>query len=271
MSLKNLFFTPFLLRQTSSNLVKKFNLGSYEARLNLCAIDRPHYGYCILNAARLAHQLGQKKMSVLEFGVAGGNGLLNIEYHVAEVTKIVPIEIEIYGFDTGEGLPEPIDYRDLKYHWKQGFFKMDVPALQSKLKSSKLILGNIKDTAKNFFEAHNPAPIGVVMHDFDFYSSTRDALKLFDEDEKYFLPRIYNYFDDTLGSEAELYNDYIGQRLAINEFNEQHEFKKFGHPYHLLAKRIVEPWYHQIFIYHDFKHQLYNTFISEENQQLRLT
>ena len=36
---------------------------------------------------------------------------------------------------------------------------------------------------------------------------------------KFFLPSVFSYFDDIIGSEIELYNDYTGERLAINEFN----------------------------------------------------
>ena len=39
--------------------------------------------------------------------------MLSFEYHAEQITKILPIEIEVYGFDTGEGLPKPLDYRDL--------------------------------------------------------------------------------------------------------------------------------------------------------------
>jgi hypothetical protein len=147
---------------------------------------------------------------------------------------------------------------------------MDVQRLQAKLERAKLVIGDIAVTARHFFEEYDPAPIAVIMHDFDFYSSTAIALKMFDEDEKYFLPRVFCYFDDTVGTEIELYNDYTGERLAINEFNETHKSKKLAIPYHLLGRKVLEPWYHQIFIYHDFEHSRYNDFISEENQQLHL-
>ena len=41
--------------------------------------SREHYYYCIRAAAETAAALGIPKISVLEFGVAGGNGLLEIE------------------------------------------------------------------------------------------------------------------------------------------------------------------------------------------------
>ena len=42
-------------------------------------------------------------------------------------------------------------------------------------------------------------------------------------DLEFFLPRMYCYFDDTIGTETELFNDFTGERLAINEFNSQNK------------------------------------------------
>ncbi len=259
---------PFPLRTVVKKVIQKLKIGSYGQRVKLGAVDRPHYGYCVYHAAVLAKKLGYKRISVLEFGVAGGNGLINLEYHAGEIKKNLGVEIDIYGFDTGEGLPEPVDYRDLPYNWKKGFYKMDVPVLEAKLKKSRLVLGNIRDTHKDFYQRYEPAPIGAIMYDFDFYSSTVDAFKMLEADERYFLPRVYCYFDDTIGSETELYNDYTGVRLAINEFNQSHTDIKFGLPYHLLTRIIKSPWYYKIWITHFFNHSRYNDFISEENQQL---
>ena len=48
----------------------------------------PEYGYCIFKAAILAKQLGIKKISILEFGVAGGNGIICIEDHCENIKKL---------------------------------------------------------------------------------------------------------------------------------------------------------------------------------------
>lgn len=265
---QKLIFNSSVLRLIATKLIGKFQIGDYKQRVLLGAVDRPNYAYCVYNAAVLAKKLGYQRISVLEFGVAGGNGLKNLEYHAEQVSRLLAIEVDIFGFDTGEGLPQPIDYRDLPYHWKKGFFRMDVPKLQAKLKNTKLILGNIENTSLDFFVKYNPAPIGAIAYDFDFYSSTVAALKMLEADQKYYLPRVFCYFDDTIGTEIELYNDYTGQRLAINEFNQAHDSIKFGLPYHLLARRFVEPWYHQLWICHFFEHSRYNDFVSVENQQL---
>jgi hypothetical protein len=268
--LKELVLDPFPLRSIALRFMKRFDLGSYSFRLQNGIVERPHYGYCLFNGAQLAKKLGYSRISVLEFGVAGGLGLLSLEYHAREIAQELEIDIDIYGFDTGKGLPPPLDYRDLPYHWKAGFFAMNVETLDSRLTKAKLVLGDINKTAQNFFADYEPAPVAAIMHDFDFYSSTAAALQMFDAPEQYFLPRVFCYFDDTIGSEIELYNDYTGERLAINEFNEAHQNKKIAVPYQLLNRPIREVWHQQIFIYHDFGHSRYNDFVSHENQQLPL-
>lgn len=268
--LKSIVLDPYPLRSVTLRLMQKFNLGDYATRLQHGLVDRPHYGYCLFNGALLAQKLGYKRISVLEFGVAGGRGLISLEYHAEKIAEALSMEIDIYGFDTGRGLPKPVDYRDLPYHWKEGFFTMDIEKLRSRLKRAQLVIGDIKETAHTFCAEYDPAPIAAMMHDFDLYSSTAAALQMFDAPERYFLPRVFCYFDDTIGSETELYNDYSGERLAINEFNQRHETKKLAMPYHLLTRRIREVWHQQIFIYHDFGHSRYNDFVSGENQQLHL-
>ena len=258
---------PYPFRSLSLKIIKNFKMGSYEQRVRIGAVERPQYGYCVYNAAALARKLGYPRMSILEFGVAGGNGLVNLEYHAEQISKLFGIEIEIYGFDSGEGLPEPLDYRDLPYEWKKGFYRIDYSQLQPYLKKAKLILGDIKQTSIDFFEKYSPAPIGAIAYDLDFYSSTVAALQMLEAAERYYLPRVFCYFDDTTGTESHLYNDYTGERLAINEFNQAHNNIKFGLPYHLLASKVVEPWYHRIWICHFFEHARYNEFVSIEDHE----
>ena len=91
--------------------------------------------------------------------------------------------------------------------------------LRSKLKHANLIIGNIESTSKDFFSKYTPAPIGAIIHDFDFYTPTKIALSIMQNNPDFFLRRVFSYFDDTIGSELELFSDYTGERLAINEFN----------------------------------------------------
>lgn len=246
------------------------SFGDYETKIKRGVISRPNYGYCLYSAAKLAVKLGYKKISAVEFGVAGGNGLMSFEYHAEQISKLLPVQIEVYGFDTGEGLPKPLDYRDLPYHWREGFYKMDVASLEAKLKVAKLILGNVSDTLGGFFEAHKPAPIGAISFDLDFYSSTKSALAILQGMHTYLMPRIFCYFDDTMGGELELYNDFTGQRLSIDEFNRENDSVKLGVPYYLSHSGYTGSWTEQVWVAHLFNHPKYNSFISDQVQQLPL-
>ncbi|MDP1671954.1 MAG: hypothetical protein Q8L65_02425, partial [Burkholderiales bacterium] len=53
--------------------LRKLGWFGYSTRLELDAVQRPQYGFCMYNAAVLAKALGHRKISVIEFGVAGGN------------------------------------------------------------------------------------------------------------------------------------------------------------------------------------------------------
>jgi hypothetical protein len=265
----NLFNTQYPLRKLLRRLISRLKFGSYSFRLSIGAVDRPNYAYMVYQAAMLGKTLGHKSISVIEYGVAGGKGLRILEEHAKKIESIVGVKIEVYGFDTGKGLPQPVDYRDLMYHWKEGFFSMDVSLLQSKLDRSKLIIGDVRNTATNFFIENNPAPIGAIIHDFDYYSSTKEALQMLKAGDQYYLPRVYCYFDDVIGGETELYNDYTGQRLAINEFNQENDNIKLGIPYYLRSNS-TEKWHDQIWIAHFFKNNDYNKFVSYSNQELPL-
>jgi hypothetical protein len=222
-------------------------------------------------AARLAKLLGLPRISVIEFGVAGGNGLVVIEQHARWIRRELDVEMEIYGFDTGEGLPEPLDYPDLPFAWRAGFFKMDRPALEKRLQVSRLVIGDVRDTSRVFFDRYDPAPIGCIFHDLDFYSSTRDSFAILEAPSERLLPRIYNYFDDIIGSDLGLQSDFVGQRLAIREFNERHAERKIANCYQFAHRKTQKRWYQQIFAFHDFRHPQYNEYIETAGLQLPLT
>src|SRR5262245_378869 len=90
---------------------------------------RNHYAYLVLEAGRLARALGHRSTSVIEFGVAGGNGLLLLEEYARTIGGEMSIQIDVYGFDAGSaGMPQPVDYRDCPHIWSAGFYKMDEAA-----------------------------------------------------------------------------------------------------------------------------------------------
>ena len=254
--IRNQMTSPYPLRfalyRTFASIFYKLFPSSYLKAILLGKVHYPHYAYCLFESAMLARKLGHSKISVIEFGVAGGNGLVSIERHVEKISKELGIGFEVYGFDMETGLPVSDDYRDLLYKFNEGFFKMDRPKLEANLKSSKLVIGNISDTCGSFFEKYNPAPIGCIIFDVDYYTSTKDALKIFEAAHDRYLPRVHCFFDDIEGT-----NEYVGELCAIKEFNNGNQYKKIAHPYSIeqtspfiLASRI--------FIFHDFKHPDYN-------------
>lgn len=269
-AVKHFLLDPHPMRTMALGLAQRFGLGSFDFKLYNGLHERPNYAHILVEGALLAKRLGLKKVSAIEFGVAGGNGLLAMERLVGQIEQRHGVQFEIYGFDTGRGLPPPVDYRDLPYHWQAGFFAMDVPALQAKLGRAKLVMGDVRDTAQGFFAEHNPAPIAAVAHDFDYYSSTMAALQMFKADPKYFLPRVHCYFDDTIGGSTELYNDYTGQLGAIADYNRDNPQRKICRPEYLQVQYPPVPWHRQIFVHHDFAHPDYCTFVGASNQQLAL-
>lgn len=221
-------------------------------------IGRPNYAWGVLHGAHLAKSLGMKQVSVIEFGVAGGNGLVALDRIAEKVEAILGVGINVYGFDTGVGLPKPIDYRDLPSLWVEGAFAMDVERLKKRLARAELVLGPVEETVPAFV-ASNPAPVGFISFDLDYYSSTMQAFKLLDADKKILLPRIYCYFDDILGH---IYSDFTGERLAIREFNAAHAMRKISPSYglkHFLPKPYdQQEWVDMVYLAHFFDHPLYS-------------
>jgi hypothetical protein len=231
-------------------------------RLIFGKMPRIYYSYCAVRAAQLAHRLGYREVSFLEFGVASGKGLIALEEIKTIIERHLPIKIRLVGFDLGSGLPKPLDYRDLPYHWQGGFYEMDVELLKRKLASAELMLGPVAQTVPAFVARPNiTAPIGMISFDLDYYSSTVEAFKIFEIDRAAILPRVMCYMDDITGS-AECYSDFTGERLAIAEFNEKGDSQKISPCYDFQEFRM-ERWQEKIMIYHDFRHKLYNQYVGD--------
>jgi hypothetical protein len=241
---------------------RALGVGPFWLRLKFDAVERPPYAYGIYWAAMQAKRLGLPRISVIEFGVAGGTGLVVMEQHAAAVERETGVGIEVYGFDRAVGLPEPSDYRDMPYFFRGGTFTMDEAALRARLTRAELVLGDVKNTVGGFANAA-PAPIGFVAFDLDLYSSTRDAFALFSLPDDFLLPRVICYFDDIIGPDLFFGSADAGELLAIREFNAQHQSEKIEPIYGLETKRLVAcPWAPQIFAFHRFTHRLYTAFIS---------
>lgn len=245
-------------------VLRRLPFGSHALRCALDLYPRPHYAYGVQQAADLARRLGLARISVLEFGVAGGAGLVELRRMADKATEATGVQIDVYGFDRASGLPKPVDYRDLPYIWREGEFTMDRAALERKLEGrGKVILGDIEDTAEFFLDDEQPAPVGFVSVDVDFYSSSAAALQVFDGKDEHFLPRVFCYFDDTVGDHDQtLHNEFVGELRAIEEFNDGHELVKLTRINGLSHKRAVPaPWNDNIYVLHRFEHPDYGQYI----------
>lgn len=262
--------------QNPANLVfktwQKMPMGSFKRRLDFDIFRRPHYAYCTYHAARQAELLGIERISLIEFGVAGGNGLVELEEMAKLVEKEFKTRLDIYGFDTGSGLTKAQDYRDLPYIWQEGFFHMDEDALRKRLKRSTLVMGDVAETVPKFLESHSPAPLGAVFMDLDYYSSTRDALGILKGQPNSMLPRLYCYFDDVMSNEnGGIMCDRVGQLLSINEYNEMSKERYLAQIAGLSYCRArPASWNEQLYIHHAFDHPSYNSFIrpNQDRDQL---
>jgi hypothetical protein len=236
----------------------RYPIGKVPDRVRFGIWERPHYAYGVNFAADMAKKLGLDAVSVIEFGVAGGRGLLSMEDAAERIGTHHGVKISVWGFDAAVGLPKPVDYRDLPHVWGQGDYVMDVSALKARLRWAQLILGDVSETIPPFLERADVPPIGFISIDLDYYSSTAAALKILDGPPDSRLPRVCCYFDDILWPEDACHNEYVGERLAINEYNAQHECSKISK---LTDLRWTQPhaaeWHEQIYIHHDFRHPLY--------------
>ncbi|WP_051629646.1 CBS domain-containing protein [Lacrimispora aerotolerans] len=220
--------------------------GKWQAFFRESYKDLPYFFYAhgLLSAAKYAKKQGYNRISTIEFGVAGGRGLIHMELYAREISRLANIEIDVYGFDSGKGLYSPRDYRDCPQEWIEGDFKMNINGLQSQLYKAKLVIGDICESTKTFLDRFNPAPIAFISVDVDHYTPTTAILDMLLQDHKYYVPVVTMYFDDVLDT-----MEFQGETLAIKEFNARNETIKIS-PEHT---RFDEIWMHSESSINDWK------------------
>jgi hypothetical protein len=251
------------------SLWTRFPYGSVATRVRYGIFERPHYAYGTYQAALQAKALKIPAISVMEFGVSRGFGLLALEATAREVGEATGIKISVFGFDSGKGMPPPEDYRDLPHIWQAGFYKMDVPKLKARLQGAELMLGDVGDTVQQWLKRTDVPPLGFAAFDLDYYSSTKRAFQLFKGPATHHLPRTYCYLDDIALPENACNCEFIGELAAVRDFNAEQEDRKIA-PLHLL--RNMRPaqayWHDQTYIFHNFQHPRYcDCLLSPEAQQ----
>ncbi len=231
-------------------LVKRF-ARSIRSVDRWAAVDRPEYLAGVLAAADLAVQGNISEISVIEFGVAGGNGLVALQSYAESVEAETGVRIRVFGFDTGEGLPELCgDFRDHPDQWRVNDYKMDVETLRSRLTDrTSLVLGKIRDTVPRFVSEGHPA-VGFIACDVDLYSSTTDVLRIFSESGKRTLRRVFMYLDDV---DFQFNHRYAGELLAIDEFNQKNPLVKIDVWRGVKKNRVFpsQAWLEKMYVVHD--------------------
>ncbi len=187
--------------------------------------SHPAYLHGVLHAALEAARVQQPEISVIEFGVAGGVGLLALQRCARRVESATDVRIQVFGFDTGRGLPRPLsDHRDHPDQWQEGDYPMDVDLLRPLLAPrTELILGDIVETGPAWLDRANVAPVGFAAVDLDLYSAARAALSLIASRRPQPLLRTALYLDDVVFF---FNHSDAGELLAVREFNGEHDTKK---------------------------------------------
>ena len=223
-------------------------------------LPRPNYALGILMAAHQAKELNYKKISIIELGCWNFEGLIDIENYINDIKKLIDIDFSVYGFELGSGhIKEETDPRNRLYELSGGDYAFKKEENIKKLKFSRLILGDVKETVPKFLEEKHldNAPLGFVIFDLGFYTSAKDALNLLKSKSKRYLPRTIIYSDNNyfvLENEAD--------KLAFAEFN--NERGKTISPIGELAEQLSISWNKWIFlgkrmfILSDLKHEKYN-------------
>jgi hypothetical protein len=209
--------------------------GGVRAKTAFDLLVRRQHAYGLLKAADEARARGLREVTVVELG--------------ARIGEETGVAFRVAGFDTGEGMPPPADYRDHPELYKEGWFPMDREALQARLPANAEIhLGPIAETIEAFVEGLGPdAPLGFATLDVDFYSSSKDALRLFDGRPDAYLPYVPVYVDDLALS---THTRFAGELLAIREFNDGHELRKLDWDWNLANTRVFK---HAEWLAHMFK------------------
>jgi hypothetical protein len=251
-------------------LIKRVPGLSYITRAHFDAVDYPQYAYGVLIGCMQARALGLDRMTAVEFGVAGGNGLLALGQAGHEIGGALGVAVEAVGFDTGIGLPHSGDLRDLPYWYSAGDYRMDVERLKARLGDCRLVLGNVADTLPGFL-AGLKAPIGFCSFDVDYYTSTRDALAVLTGPPETRLPRVLCYFDDIHIGDLAYVSPRIGQLAAIGDFNRANPDAELAKVDSLRHNRPIEAtWNDVTYVFQDFRHPLFTQHIKVGDRQIAL-
>ena len=216
-------------------------------------VERPQYAYGVFRAADVARYFGSGSVTVCEFGVASGDGLMNLVELSELVGRETGITFRVVGFDTGSGLPRLQGYKDHPEIWSGGDFPMvdREDLLRRTGGRAEVIFGDIADTVDAFVDSlDRSCPLGFASVDVDIYSGASSALRCLVGPPETLLPAVSMYFDDVGFFFA---NDWCGELAAIREFNEANALRKIDQD-RSLASRASAPWHGYMYVCHALDH-----------------
>jgi len=232
-------------------------LGTYRAKIAFDLIFRQQHAYGMLRAAEAAKAWGLNQVTIVELGVGGGAGLMNLAMIGRKLTRKYGVQFDIVGFDTGSGMPDARDFRDHPELYRQGLFAMDVDKLRASLPTNaRLILGELDLSIPAFVDALSPqSPLAFATLDVDYYWSSKLALQIFAGDPRVYLPLVPVYVDDI---HMPTHNPACGELLAIDEFNREHEARQLSADRFLRHRRIFKnaEWIDHMYNLHVLDHPL---------------
>lgn len=235
--------------------------GGFRRKVEYDLVVRQNHAYALLEAADMARRLNYEAISVFEFGVAAGGGLINLQELGKQVTQATGISVDVYGFDTGTGMPPAKSYKDHPELYQAGDFPMDVEALRSRCgPRTHLIFGAIEDSIEGFLARDfSRAPIAFVSIDVDYYSSTVDALRILKHKPESLLPRVHVYLDDL---EDLHHNSFCGEMAAVHEFTAENQLRPIEKHAFLRGYRLFKNarWIDHMYQCHVLDHPVRNNF-----------
>jgi len=160
------FFLDRITEPLHLNLISLFValFGSYRTKIVFDLIIRQHYAFGVLKAADTAKRMDIKEVTIIEFGVGHGAGILKLQKIALNVTKITGIKFKIYGFDIVSGMPETQSYKDLPAHFVKGSYETDLENLRPQLYPNvDLVIGDVTKTIRPWMKTNlsENSPIGL--------------------------------------------------------------------------------------------------------------
>jgi hypothetical protein len=226
-ALRNFIFEPplrFLIKAILTNSIAQRH--AFELAALFDAVRYPPYAVGLQTACKYAGLAGKAGFTAIEFGVAGGNGLVELSKYAARLSQCTGLKIKVVGFDAGSGLPTSPDRRDAPWLWNPGDFPSDVDRLRRILPpETELIVGRIQDTLPLLLDRKLELPIGFVSIDVDLYSGAAAICEMMGKAEaSLLLPFVSFYLDDALRF---LTPRSTGELAAISEFNRRQTDRQF--------------------------------------------